>query len=379
MAKPSHLKKALQSFYKREKNRLVFSNNLSLNQLAIEMWERLNYSEIDASVISRVIHGERLFSPKQLAVFCDIINASEKQRIQLKSALWRDCYIKHSIDIDLLSSSYSTDLAEANIEVVHKTRISGHPDLALELADIILSKFTNAFSNLNELKSSFIVNRLLPELLQEKSYCYFETSHPNQIVDRVRPIAEKMKFLAKGADNKDAFGTALFHISDAYYVAEKFRISYAYSKQSLTFLVNRVKRVKCHRNMALNLAYLGEKEGVEKIEAKLENEIVGVEPIMTIDTLEGLGRAQGIMRLHKAFNTLEKAKQIYKSSEKEKQAHCFQEIQLLRSSLEVMSWLSPKNKQYMQKIGEKGLSIASLHGYKRHANKIKNLIYGTLN
>ena len=70
---PSHLSKALQKYYLQKGNRIIFQNKMTLNQLAITMWERLGFKEIDASVLSRVINGERLFTIKQLEVFCEIV------------------------------------------------------------------------------------------------------------------------------------------------------------------------------------------------------------------------------------------------------------------------------------------------------------------
>lgn len=57
----SNLAKKLQQYYTKKGNRIIFSNGLTLNQLALEMWERLDYQGIDVSVLSRVIGGRRFF------------------------------------------------------------------------------------------------------------------------------------------------------------------------------------------------------------------------------------------------------------------------------------------------------------------------------
>lgn len=61
----------LKNYYFRKGNRILFSNGMTLNQLALCMWEKLGYREIDSSVLSKVINGNRHFSPKQLEVFAD--------------------------------------------------------------------------------------------------------------------------------------------------------------------------------------------------------------------------------------------------------------------------------------------------------------------
>ncbi len=69
----TYLSEALKKYYCKEGNKLVFQNKYSLNQLALEMWERLDYSGMDPSVLSRVLSGERLFTEIQLEVFCQIL------------------------------------------------------------------------------------------------------------------------------------------------------------------------------------------------------------------------------------------------------------------------------------------------------------------
>lgn len=46
---------------------------MTLNQLALKLWEQLNFESIDASVLSKVLNGQRLFTFKQLEVFCELL------------------------------------------------------------------------------------------------------------------------------------------------------------------------------------------------------------------------------------------------------------------------------------------------------------------
>ena len=98
----------LQKYYKREGNRIIFINGMTLNQLALAMWEKLGYSQIDASVISRVIKGERDFTYKQLLVFCDLLDLASEERIYLKNALNQSILQRHNIDFnfDKLSKAF---------------------------------------------------------------------------------------------------------------------------------------------------------------------------------------------------------------------------------------------------------------------------------
>lgn len=66
--------------------------------MALQMWELLDFSEIDHSVLSKVIHGERLFTFKQLSVFCKIMKLSQVQRNILFEALINDKMANDGID-----------------------------------------------------------------------------------------------------------------------------------------------------------------------------------------------------------------------------------------------------------------------------------------
>lgn len=84
------LTKELQKLYIHKGNRLVFTNGMTLNKLALEIWEELGESDIDSSVVSRVIKGERLFSFRQLAVFCNVLDVPQSERNLLFSLLERE-------------------------------------------------------------------------------------------------------------------------------------------------------------------------------------------------------------------------------------------------------------------------------------------------
>lgn len=86
----SDLSEALQKYYSREGKRVLFRNNCSLNQLAMAMWEQLGFHQIDSSVLSRVLKGERLFTTPQLKVFCKLLTLSRKEEEYLFACLQQD-------------------------------------------------------------------------------------------------------------------------------------------------------------------------------------------------------------------------------------------------------------------------------------------------
>lgn len=94
------LSQKIKSYYYKKGNRLIFTNGMTLNKLAMEMWEKLNESEIDSSVISRVIKGDRLFSFRQLSVFCTLLKIRQRERNTLFECLNRDILANKGVHLD---------------------------------------------------------------------------------------------------------------------------------------------------------------------------------------------------------------------------------------------------------------------------------------
>lgn len=90
-----YLASELQKYYHKKHNKLIFSNGMSLNKLALEMWTELEYKGMDPSLLSRIIHRERLFTKEQLFAFCTILGLNEIEKYSLENALGKDLLYKH--------------------------------------------------------------------------------------------------------------------------------------------------------------------------------------------------------------------------------------------------------------------------------------------
>ena len=90
----TYLAQLLKKYYRKAKKAHQFRNGLSLNQLAWEMSAKLNFSQIDPSVLCKVVNGKRLFSREQLDVLCKVLNLSGEERKELVNALQKDLLCK---------------------------------------------------------------------------------------------------------------------------------------------------------------------------------------------------------------------------------------------------------------------------------------------
>ena len=79
----THLANKLDAFYKKENSKILFKGEITLSEIALSMWEMLGNQAIDASVVSRVIHGKRLFTPSQLEAFIKILQVNEYEAWEL--------------------------------------------------------------------------------------------------------------------------------------------------------------------------------------------------------------------------------------------------------------------------------------------------------
>ncbi len=93
----THLARALQKYYIKQKRTILFLGNISLQNLAIAMWEELGQRQIDPSVISRVLQGNRLFTPQQVRAFCTILHLSSEDQAYLLHCIAQDHCLRDGV------------------------------------------------------------------------------------------------------------------------------------------------------------------------------------------------------------------------------------------------------------------------------------------
>lgn len=176
----SFLSEALRQYYHHVSNRIFFKDGVTLNQLAILMWEKLGYREIDASVLSRVINGVRLFTKRQLSVFCKIMNLKYDEIAVLQNALIKDV-LARSGNQSIISPFFSSE--KEIINIVASLIKSGKPTYAIELASFFENYVTR--------------KDLLAQLCNEKSRAYGLISSPSKVLFLMTPLNNKAQQLGE--------------------------------------------------------------------------------------------------------------------------------------------------------------------------------------
>lgn len=372
----TNLAKELTKYYKRTRHKILFRNGTTLNQIAIDLWSRLGFKSIESSVISRVINSQRLFTPRQLEIFCDVIKTTNYERWNLRNALYKDYYLKYGLEIEPALSPYFLDLITTQLRKISEIRILGNPDLAIEFVSILTDQLEMLVRNSPQ-KSLKPFLKILAELLLEKTIIYRETILPQKALPTIRPMIKKVREIAKTCEDRELLGRADFYLGCAYYVAEKYDISLQLFRKSLSLVKNINYKLEILRGFSLDFAYLQEKDEFLKIETQArelikENQSSRISSVCEL--LEGIARAQGLLKIQKAFKTLDETRNINTLIKNKKTKVFLRDIQLVRTHLEIVKYLAPKEKNFLEQIGVKGFNSAMEHGYQRHAVKIKKLL-----
>jgi len=135
------LAEALTKYYHRSRGRAVFRNGLSLNQLALLMWEESSACGIDPSVLSKVLSGKRLFTASQLRVFCTTLGIRRMDRDYLFYCLYKDYCRKDGVKLDapFISSSDTYQFIEALLYESEALFLVGNWKGLYSLSGIMLS------------------------------------------------------------------------------------------------------------------------------------------------------------------------------------------------------------------------------------------------
>ncbi|NMB57432.1 hypothetical protein GYA19_05875 [Candidatus Beckwithbacteria bacterium] len=347
---------------------------MTLNQLAFSMWEKLGYKEIDASVLSRVISGERLFTQRQLNVFCSILKIKKQKALYLKEALLLDIYKKYNLEIN---HYFLVDLpTEKILKKIAEYRWSGDYGISNELTDILLDRFRSLKTKMLFSPYSRKFFDTYGKILLEKCYNNMLLS-PNKVVYHEKIVTYELREIGEILKKKNFIGLSYFVEGEAYYIAEKYDRSFPIIYNALDLIKDQNTRIEAVRVAILNTAYLNLEKKYKEITA-LAAKIFNYHKILlspTLSFIEGLGRAQGILKMQEALNTIEEAEEIYKKSKSEE---VFRLIQFDRSRLEILKRTKQKDKNYFEKVGKRGLNLAENYGYYRYITKIREMMNKTI-
>lgn len=197
--KMTFLAEALRQYYHYSSNRIIFKGGLSLNQLAFLMWEKLGYREIDASVISRVIGGLRLFTRRQLFLFCRLLHLSENEKAKLKRILVKDLLTRSGSSTNDIFFPVSELHA---VGIVQALTSGGNPNYAIELASLFEELITQ--------------KKLLAKLYNEKSRAFGLISSPSRVLSLMSPLNNKALEMGQQIHDREILNMTYMNIGGGF-------------------------------------------------------------------------------------------------------------------------------------------------------------------
>lgn len=381
--KTTFLSEALQDFYERKGGRIFFQNGMSLNQLALEMWERLEYQGVDPSVISRVLKGERLFTPRQLKVFISVLKIPYPQKKSLSELLLKDVASRFGFAIDASeinsqnSSRRLIRFISDSVNPIEKIRVTGLPEVVQNLTDTML-EFSEEAGNLGNLSDAekYQLSKTQAMLLYEKIYSIIDTCFASELIEKTSPLLKKLNFIVCQLREDDLKSRLCLLRTHAYAVLGRYRSDPSHrifhflgkiaSENGLKMAKDPEVEFKLTGRLIESGGYLQDKnflkkEGRGKVLSLLEAK--GSQyPAQACLLLNNIAVANSFIKEKDVFSFIEKGWEIYRKNVG------FQprlEARLIRSTLQTMVNFQNRDLVFAGQL-IKRMEILSQLGFKRH-------------
>jgi len=212
---------------------------MTLNQLALEMWERLGFHDIDPSVLSRVITGERSFTPQQLEIFSNILAIPRSEVSSLKTEYCRDLLSQSKVDENFIDSiTYQTDYIDQNLEKIKDAMSYDSLSLAYRWetqTENLLRIRTKSVKNTRLLKKLY---SLWGKLLIEKKFTLFEHKHYRKVLADVFHIPNLFEKVYRITGDSEFLGFAQALRGRIYFQQKQFPQALSHDLTSLNYLKN---------------------------------------------------------------------------------------------------------------------------------------------
>lgn len=381
------LSDSLQSFYKRVGNRIVFQNEMSLNELAWEMWERSSYKGMDPSVLSRILKGERLFSPYQLEVFCMILKISKFDRKLLKQKLFSDLSSRFGLNQDFYDKPREgfINLLEEDLKILKFLREKDSPVIVVDWIEKLLEEFHNIYSFISSRDNEKKLLNFLANLLLIQQKCILASNPPTKGYLLVKRKSFEIIKIGKKLNNNDLIGSSFACLGNSLYNDKKYEkcIKYLLKASMLmsTNFQNSIAGVPL-RLAALSMAYLNKKTEYEKIKNSLLSNLSSYSCDLQGEILEGLGRSEALLKKPRESEKMILASKaaLNNNIKYNGRYQILRKIQLARTEVESAIYLRQKtNLDYIQKVGREGVKLAEEFSYIKHGKNLKDLMIKVLN
>ncbi len=380
----SNLSQALMKYYSREGKRILFENGDSMNQLALSMWERLGFQQIDASVLSRVIKGERLFTAPQLRAFCSLLSLPRHDEEHLVTCLQQDYNSRLDLVVGttLISSSLTQELIKSLTINAFEMFYQGNYD-ALEKKYDFIQQLASSYSTSNG--DSGIINESLGLILYIKGRTIANGELSSHVISRIYPIFNQLIKISQISCSKVLYGYAYVLMSTAYYLAGGYSDSFSKHKFYSTSIKLAKKAVDnlpeddhesifALRSMAASAYYIHDQETIFFVLKKAKM-IIPKQPkknyINTLHLSMTLSKGLAASKVTDPFSIQESASNHFKRTLLNTGVY---EISGIKEEVDTLLLLNTQEKSYMQNRLKTGLNLATEYNFPRQKKYFKKLL-----
>lgn len=381
------LSKILKHYYQRVGNKTIFQGKFTLNQLALELWQRLGYRGIDSSSLSRIINGKRLFTVEQLGGFCVILSLTQRQKDELFLALEEDYLHRYGLKLYPSSSSLPEmiDLLTLQISKLNYAREHGFIHFAMDWADELSGQIRRYIhKEWNTLYKKKLLS-LLGKVLFEKGYASGSILFPEENMSIVSPLIREQLIIAKEINSPKLATQAYIVQAFAYYALGRYSFDKKYRKfykKSLEITSKALSTEKsdaitliCWRYIALNSTYLSDVSLFQQTEKEIRKIIERHKDDYKFNyipwALDSVARGQSYFGNSRAINTILESKSY---EQKIEWRDPLRESATIRNELEVLKKLKVLDSSYIQRRVERGLLLSSEHGFYRYKKYFENYL-----
>jgi hypothetical protein len=355
-----------------------------LNQLAWEMWEKLEYKEIDPSVISRVLKGKRSFTNQQLKVFCTVMGLTGRDRQRILE-IWQEELIDRFGLNEMfweIKGKYFCELLRDHLRKVKSVRESGLGGLGAEWSEIMNQRICNEMGKFKDEETKRAVLRLWSQVLVEQERSLMDSAVADLLNVQLPRIYRKLMKIGNYLKDDDIIGYAYTVAANYHGNMKKPEKVLGYTLKAYPLLkVRNGEKYGKLKDMAISYAYLNKKEEVRRVRGEINKVRKRMDSSqIKCELYEGEARAEAILKNETAsMESIEQGMEELKIV-KEKGYKVLRKIQLVRARLELAAKIkSGGGLNEIERMGKDAQEAASKYGYPRHEKQIADLLEVVLN
>jgi hypothetical protein len=376
----STLSEAIKRYYVREDRRIAFKDNRSLNQLALAMWEHLGNQQIDPSVLSRVLKGERLFTGPQLKAFCDLLSLPKNEEETLFACLRQDlsCSLEPYLNTTRVSSSLARQVIHELTTDAFVMFYNGEYD-ALNKKYELVKELANALTDDNQTDDALGLNLYL------KGRIGIIDIQPSLSLPYIRPIVKQLLKMSKNNHSQLLFGYAHALLSDAYYVAggysdsskkyKFYRTSIRHAKMASDSLPSTDREcLSALRSMAAGASYMHDPDAALYVLGKVRR-IVPLQPennyASVLHLCATLSKALAASHIRDPFSIQKLAERYFTHDLTHTGIY---EVSTIREDVEALLLLKSRDRAHLEQKLKQGIELATKHNFPHHRQHLSKLL-----